>query len=63
MDPLGVLANEYVRRLNGAQFLEPPAQRHRDGHARDDHGVPAGVLSRWRRAVRAFQRVATALLD
>jgi hypothetical protein len=60
MEPLGVLADAYVRKLSSAQFdwQEPPARGSRDAVT-----LPGAVdPPRWRRAARAFRRVATALL-
>ena len=61
MDPLGVLANEYVRRLSDAQFAEPP--RHRRREQAREVAVARRRAARWRRTGRAVRRVAETLLS
>lgn len=60
MDPLGVLASEYVRRLSGEQFA-PPCHRRRE-QAREV-AVARRRAARWRRTGRAVRRVAETLLS
>jgi len=61
MDPLGVLANEYVRRLSGEQFAAPPRDRRREQTR--EVAMARRRSTRRHRAGRAVRRVAETLLS